>query len=80
MRDPERYGRVVDDTPSSGGYTSMATFSDGNLHMDFTERIMIFDHRPASLRNRAILNPHESAVLAALVENRGETLSPEQTG
>jgi DNA-binding response OmpR family regulator len=62
----------------SGDGSSMSVFSDGNLHMDFTERMVIFDHRPASLRNRVILNPNESRVLGALVEHRGQTLSAEQ--
>jgi DNA-binding winged helix-turn-helix (wHTH) protein len=64
--------------PGSGDRSSMVTFSDGNLHMDFTEQMVIFNHRPASLRNRVILNPNESGVLRALVEHRGETLSAEQ--
>ena len=66
--------------PDPGVRPSLVTFSDGDLHMDFTERMVIFDHRPASLRNRVILNKHESGVLAALVEHRGETLSAEQLG
>lgn len=75
-----RYGRVVDDLPGSAERSSMVTFRDGNLHMDFAERMVIFDHRPASLRNRVILNPDESGVLRALVEHRGETVSAEQLG
>ena len=66
--------------PGSGDHSPRATFSDGNLHVDFTERMVIFDHRPASLRNRVILNPDESGVLGLLVEHRGETLSAEQLG
>jgi DNA-binding response OmpR family regulator len=66
--------------PGSGDRSPRVTFSDGNLHMDFTERMVIFDHRPASLRNRVILNPDESGVLGVLVEHRGETLSAEQLG
>jgi hypothetical protein len=73
-----RYGRVVDDIPGSGDRSPRVTFSDGNLHMDFNERMVIFDHRPASLRNRITLNPDESDILGALVEQRGETLSAEQ--
>jgi hypothetical protein len=42
--------------PGPGNGSSMVTFSDGNLHVDFTERTVIFDHRPASLRNRGIQN------------------------
>jgi DNA-binding response OmpR family regulator len=64
----------------SGDRSPRVTFSDGNLHMDFTERMVIFDHRPASLRNRVNLNPDESGVLGVLVEHRGETLSAEQLG
>jgi DNA-binding response OmpR family regulator len=75
-----RYGRVVDDMPGSGDHASMVTFSDCNLHMDFIERMVIFGHGPASLRNRVILNPDESGVLGVLVEHRGETLSAEQLG
>ena len=31
---------------------ALDTFSDGNLHFDFVERLFIYDLRPASLRNR----------------------------
>jgi DNA-binding response OmpR family regulator len=48
--------------------------------MDFIERMVIFDHRTASLRNRIILNPDECSVLGVLVEHRGEALSAEQLG
>jgi DNA-binding response OmpR family regulator len=75
-----RYGRVVDDVPGSGDRSSKVTFSDGNLHMDFTEQMVIFDHRPASLRNRVMLNPDMSGVLGALVGHRGKALSAEQLG
>ena len=64
--------------PGSGDRSPRSTFSDGNLHMDFTERMVIFDHRRASLRNRVILHPMESGVPGALVQHRGETPSAEE--
>ena len=70
----------MDDVPGSGDRSPRDTFSDGNLHMDFTERMVIFDHRPANLRNRITLNSDESDVLAFLVEHQGQTFSAEQMG
>jgi hypothetical protein len=49
MRHIGRFGRVVDDIPGSGDHSPRATFSDGNLHMDFTERMVIFDHRQSGM-------------------------------
>jgi DNA-binding response OmpR family regulator len=70
------YARAV--PPSLDEPASLDTFSDGNLHIDFGERLVIYDVRPASLRNRFELNSWEAAVLAVLIEHRRETLAGEQ--
>lgn len=57
---------------SRGSTAELGTFSDGNLHIDFAERLVIYDVRPASLRNRVELTPGEAAVLAVLIERRHE--------
>ena len=58
--------------PEPGDPASLDTFSDGNLHFDFVERLVIYDERPASPRNRIELTPDEVVVLAVLIENRHE--------
>ena len=58
--------------PQPGEPASLGTFRDGNLHFDFVERLVIYDVRPASLRNRVELTRDEAAVLAVLIEHRHE--------
>jgi DNA-binding response OmpR family regulator len=64
--------------PQPGDPPSLATFSDGNLHIDFVERWVIYDARPAGLRNQVELLPAEAAVLSVLIEHRNEALSGPQ--
>jgi DNA-binding response OmpR family regulator len=58
--------------PQPGEPASLATFRDGDLHFDFAARLVIYDVRPASLRNRVELTRDEAAVLAVLIEHRHE--------
>ena len=58
--------------PQPGCEPSPRTFSDGNLHIDFVERLVSFDVRPASLRNRTELAPGEATVLVVPIEHRHE--------
>jgi DNA-binding response OmpR family regulator len=58
--------------PQPSDTPSLRTFSDGNLHFDFVERLVIYDVRPASLRNRVELLLVEALVLAVLIEHRHE--------
>ena len=51
--------------PQPGEPASLGTFRDGNLHFDFVERLVIYDVRPASLRNRVELTRDEAAVRGA---------------
>ena len=64
------YSRAMPARP--GDPPSLDTFSDGDLHIDFAERRIIYDVRPASLRNRVELHPWEVAALAVLVQHRHE--------
>lgn len=67
----------MDRIPEPSDAPSLDTFSDGNLHVDFVAGLVIFDVRPASLRNRFVL-PAEAAVLACLIEHRNEALTAPQ--
>jgi len=66
------YPRLVDGMPQPSNESSLRTFSDGNLRIDFVERLVIYDVCPASLRNRVELTPGETVVLAVLIEHRHE--------